>query len=113
MVIIVYSKEEVNNFKKTKELEEQVQNNCLQQTENALKNDACITNEEITSSTKISINTATIEQLMTLSGIGETKAQEIINYRNTNGLFTTIEDIMNVPGIGENLFAQIKENITI
>lgn len=113
MVIIVYSQTEVENFQKTKELETELQNNCLQPDENSLKNDACISTEDISSSTKISINTATLEQLMTLPGIGEAKAQEIINYRTNNGNFTTIEDILNVPGIGESLFAQIKENITI
>lgn len=113
MVIIVYSQTEVENFQKTKELETELQKYCLQPDENSLQNDACIKAEDTSSSTKISINTATLEQLMTLPGIGEAKAQEIINYRNTNGNFTTIEDILNVPGIGESLFAQIKENITI
>ena len=113
MVIIVYSKDEVKDFKKTKELEQQVQNNCIQKDENALKNDACITNQETLQSTKISINNATIEQLMTLPGIGESKAKEIIDYRTTNGPFTSIEDLKNIPGIGESIFAKIKENITL
>ena len=50
---------------------------------------------------------------MTLSGIGEARAKEIIEYRNTNGPFKTIEDLKNIPGIGESIFAKIKENITI
>ncbi len=50
---------------------------------------------------------------MTLNGIGETKAKDIISYREKNGGFTNIEDLMKVTGIGENTFAQIKENITL
>lgn len=87
----------------------------------------CITNEEVSIvsptegttpeveevSTKVSINKATKEQLMTLSGIGESKALSIISYRETNGAFKTIEEIMDVTGIGEAIFAQIKESITI
>ena len=117
MVIIIYSKQEVKEFEKTKEVEKQVQEKCNQKDENALKNDACITtsSKEITTtvSGKISINTATKEELMTLSGIGESKAKEIISYREKNGPFTKIEDITKVTGIGENIFAQIKENITL
>ena len=111
MVIIVYSNKEVENFKKTKEIETQVQNNCIQKDETALKNDACITNTTPTSA-KISINNAAKELLQTLPGIGESKAQDIIDYRTQNGPFEKIEDITKVPGIGESLFAKIKENIT-
>ena len=110
MVIIIYSKEQVADFSKVKEIEKQVQDKCNQPDENALINNACITNENII--TKISINTSTKEQLMTLQGIGESKAKDIIKYREENGLFETIEDIKKVPGIGDNLFAQIKEDIT-
>ena len=110
MVIIIYSKEQVLEFSKVKEIEKQVQDKCNQIDENSLKNNACITTDEIT--TKISINTATKEQLMTLQGIGEAKAKDIIKYREENGPFNTIEDLKNIPGIGENLFAQIKEDIT-
>ncbi len=112
MVIIVYSNEEVANFKKTKEIEKQVQSQCLQKDENSLKNDACF-NDNVTSSTKVSINTATKEQLDSLPGIGASKAEDIINYRNQNGPFKTIDELKNVSGIGESLFAKIKENITV
>ena len=112
MVIIIYSHEEVANFKETKEKEEQVQSFCIQKEENALQNDACIITEN-KSSTKISINTGTKEELMSLPGIGEAKANEIITYRETNGPFETIEDLKKVPGIGEARFAAIKEDITV
>lgn len=113
MVIIVYSNDEVNDFKKTKEMEQQIQNQCIQKDENSLKNDACITTNTDTNITKISINTATLEQLTTLSGIGEEKAKDIISYREQNGQFKTLEDLKNVSGIGDALFAKIKDNITL
>lgn len=62
---------------------------------------------------KVNINTASKEALTSLSGIGDAKAQKIIDYRNENGLFKSIEDIKNVTGISEKLFEQIKEFITI
>lgn len=110
MVIIIYSNIEVKNFKETKIQEQTLQEKCLQKDESSLKNDACI-EESKNIPTKISINKATIEELMTLTGIGESKAKDIINYRQTNGEFKTIEELKNVPGIGESIFAKIKENI--
>ena len=113
MVIIVYSKEEVANFKKTKEIEQQVQNQCVQKDENSLKNDACISSNNNISTNKISINNATKEELMTLPGIGESKAKDIIDYRTKNGPFKKLEDLKNIPGIGENVYNNLKENITL
>ncbi len=84
-----------------------------QVTETKSDNNASISNEQPKDNNKISINNATKDELMTLSGIGESKALNIINYRDTNGPFKTIEDILNVTGIGESVFAQIKENITL
>lgn len=62
---------------------------------------------------KININTCTKSDLMKLSGIGSTKAQAIINYRDKNGKFKKIEDLLKVNGIGEALLLQIKEYITV
>ena len=64
-------------------------------------------------STKININTAGITEFVTLSGIGESRAKDIIEYRTQNGNFKSIEDIKNVSGIGEALFEKIRENITV
>ena len=66
-----------------------------------------------TENNKVNINTSTKEVLTSLSGIGDAKAQNIIDYRNENGLFKSIEDLKNVTGISEKLFEQIKEFITI
>ena len=62
---------------------------------------------------KVNINTADIEELQTLSGIGETRAKAIISYRETNGAFERIEEIMNVSGIKTALFNTIKDDITV
>ena len=61
----------------------------------------------------VNINTANVDTLTTLSGIGKSTAQKIISYRSENGYFDTIEDIMKVSGIGESKFEAIKDNITI
>ena len=60
----------------------------------------------------VSINTGTLEELMTLSGVGESKAKAIIEYRNKKK-FETIEEIKEVSGIGDALFEKIKDNITV
>ena len=62
---------------------------------------------------KLNINTATVEQLMALSGIGESKAKSIVEDRAKNGLFSSIEDITRVSGIGEAMFNKIKDDITV
>lgn len=63
--------------------------------------------------TKININTATQEELETLTGIGESTAKSIIEYREQNGKFTTIEDIKNVSGIGDAKYEKLKDEITV
>lgn len=61
----------------------------------------------------VNLNTASLEELMSLNGIGETKAKAIIEYRDTSGGFKSIEDIKNVSGIGESTYENIKNNITV
>ena len=66
-----------------------------------------------TSSDKISLNKATKEQLLSLPGIGESKANAIVAYRTEHGSFQKIEDIMNISGIKNGVFDKIKNKITI
>ena len=119
MVIIVYTKDEVLAFKE-KDKDEAVIVPIVTCPMIPIENDACVIEESNNSDSdvenqesKISINTASLEELMTLSGIGESKARGIISYREENGGFKSIEDILNVSGIGESVFAKIKDYIII
>ena len=69
--------------------------------------------QESVSDGKVNLNTATLAELMTLSGIGESKAQSILDYRNKNGAFSSVEEIMNVDGIKEGLYNRIKDSIRV
>lgn len=66
-----------------------------------------------TPSAPININTATIDELKSLPGIGDAIAERIVDYREENGGFDTIEEIMEVSGIGEKIFEAIKEQIIV
>lgn len=108
MVIYVYSNSEIKNNNSLScndicNVEVIEVNNCIEKNE--------ISNEK--SNSLININTATLEELQTLSGIGESKAKSIIEYRSNNGSFKTIDDLKNVSGIGDALFEKIKDNITV
>lgn len=122
-VIVIYSNSEIKNAKKTETIV--VETPCICE---EIKNDACIVenisiDEKLNdkedniikdpTNEKININTAIEEELETLSGIGDSKAKAIIQYRNENGLFKSIEDLVKVSGISEAIFSKIKENITI
>lgn len=114
MVIIIYNKYEIEKIRqesnKTDTIIKYIEKKC---TCPDTTNDACIKQPEATKDTKVSINTATVEELMTIDGIGESKAKAIIKYRETNGNFETIEDIKNVSGIGESTFEKFKDYITV
>jgi len=116
MVIIIYSDEEVknSNVKKIETVFKVIEKECNCP---VIENDGCI-NTEITGddysseNNLVNINTASKEELMSVSGIGESKADSIIEYRNKTK-FNSVEDIMNVSGIGESLFEKIKMYITV
>lgn len=116
MFIVIYTKEEIESYKEKmipstkiiKEVEEKII--CPDN-----DNDACVSkgSSNISNiSEVININTASKEELMKLSGIGEGKAKQIIEYRNNNP-FNSIEDIKNVKGIGDSLYEKIKNNIEV
>jgi len=65
------------------------------------------------SSNLVNINTALLDELTSLNGIGEAKAQNIINYRTQNGLFNSIEDVKEVSGISDAIYEKIKDFITV
>jgi competence protein ComEA len=117
MLVIVYTKDEIISFKdgnKTiKEVIKYIEKEC--NCPDPIINGACYKDNanQNDESTKISINEASKDELMSLTGIGESKANDIIEYRNVNGTFKTIEDLKNVSGIGDNLFDKIKDYITV
>ena len=104
MVIIVPFKEEKQNSVGDKE---HLNNS------NNIENDAKVSNSKNTHNEKVSINKASTEDLMTLKGIGETKALAIINYRKEHGNFKSISELQNVKGIGKSIFEKIKDNIEL
>lgn len=69
-------------------------------------------NEDFDEVDKLNLNTAGKEQLVTLVGIGEKRAEDIIEYRNKHGRFESVKDIMKVPGIKESAYEKIKDRIT-
>jgi len=108
-VIVIYSNDEIKKAQKTNTI--YVETPCVCE---EVKNDACIKEETIASTNGlININTASLEELMSLSGIGESKAKSIIEYRTNNGNFTKIEDITLVNGISQTIYDKIKKNITL
>lgn len=112
MSIYVYTYDEVQKAKDGNTVIEYIieECNCPK-----LENDACI-NEEIEndiSNVLVNINTASLEELMTIPKIGESKAKDIIKYREENGQFTDIEEIKNISGIKDATYETIKEYITV
>ncbi len=117
MVIYVYSKTEYSKLNE-KIIEVKETCNCKEyDIKECIDNGSSVINvgetNENNNNNLVNINTASKEELLTISGIGDSKASKIIEYRELNGLFSTIEDIMNVSGIGESIFNTIKESITV
>ena len=133
MVVIIYTKAQIKEARKQDLMSIEVQDSCVCP---KIENDACInnksnsnkannnkTNDSSTKKTndsnnaktdeKVNINTASLEELQSLSGIGEGKAKAIISYREENGDFTSIEDLLKVSGIGESIYEKIKDSITV
>lgn len=115
MVIIIYTKEEVKNSNIVDTVVKVVEKECICPN---IQNDSCLNTEVTDKITNkednglVNINTATKDELLTIKGIGESKAENIIKYREANGNFEKIEDIKNVEGIGDSLYETIKVYIT-
>lgn len=120
MVIIIYTKEEIQSFKEEQQVDK-VDTTCICP---KIENNACIkdafTNYQSSSEVKaeqnskiVSLNSGSIADFETLPGIGPAKAKAIVAYREEHGKFTTIEEIKLVSGIGEATFEKIKAYLTI
>ena len=66
-----------------------------------------------TSTEKVNLNTASVEQLQSVPGIGPSMAKRILEHRSKNGKFSKIEEILNVKGIGEKSFQKMKDRLTV
>ncbi len=121
MVIYIFTKDEIKKAEANNQLVCEVPkcecetitvNECIDKTNGSNQQTEKPTNSSDTENKLVSINTATLEELSTLDGIGQSKAKAINEYRSQNGLFKSIEEIKNVSGIGDALFEKIKEKIT-
>ena len=137
MVIYVYTKSEINNYKKENNITQEVVqetscktpsytiSECVDDKASIIEvgesinsssnssNNSIDTQDKEDATGLININTATEEELTKITGIGPSKAKAIISYREENGKFSSIQDILKVSGIGEALFEKIKPFITV
>ena len=116
MVIWIYTNEEISKLELEKSSVKYMIKECNCPTVDnttCLNNNSNTSNEKSTKDNLININSATTDELKNLPGIGESKAKQIIEYRNSNGNFKSIEDIKNVSGIGDALFNKIKTSIKV
>ena len=105
-MIVVLSKSEL------KKLNSQINNPVSSNKPNNITTPSTDNNQGIINNKKISLNSASKEELMSLNGIGESKALNIIEYRNKTP-FKDIKEIMNISGIGTSIYENIKDYITI
>lgn len=116
-VIIINNISELEKIEDKKNIEEIKINN---KSNISVKESDVITNDksdivkesDSNKNTIVNINTCTLDELLSINGIGESKAKSIIEYRENVGLFTSKEDIMKVSGIGNSLYDKIKDYIT-
>lgn len=116
-VIIINNISELEKIEDKKNIEEIKINN---KSNISVKESDVITNDksdivkesDSNKNTIVNINTCTLEELLSINGIGESKAKSIMEYRENVGLFTSKEDIMKVSGIGNSLYDKIKDYIT-
>ena len=117
-VVIIYTKDEISTLTNNITAVKYIEKECICP---KITNNSCLDKKYIVDtgkniiniSNKISLNSSTKEELMTLTGIGEQKALKIIEYREENNGFKSIEEIMNVKGIGKSMYEKIKDSITL
>ncbi len=123
MVVYVYTKYEYSLLNKKNDNQNECNcsnvnlDNCLKDGSSIINvnesSDDFISNSVDSAKTiKININTASLDELITLNGIGEAKAKSIIEYRKEHGSFSSIDDLKNISGISDKIFEKIKDNIT-
>ena len=100
-----------NKSETQKQLEEQNAN--IEDSYITTESGASIKETQTKTIQKVNINTASQQELETLTGVGPSIASKIVEYRKQNGLFKTIEDIKNVSGIGDNKFESFKDEICV
>ena len=118
MVIIIYTKDEIAEMRSGSTSVKYIEKECICP---KIENDACVDNvidnkpndSNLSIEQKVSLNNATIAELMELPGIGEVKAKAIIAYREENGGFKAIEELLEVNGIGESTFNKIKDQLSL
>lgn len=121
MVIIIYTKEEIASFKETEQRVNKTDTTCICP---KIENQACIkeavTNYQSSNQPKsenfnktVSLNNGSATDFETLPGIGSSKANAIVSYREEHGNFSSIEEIKNVSGIGDATFEKIKAYLTL
>lgn len=115
-VVIIYTNEEIEEMKKGSTSVKYIDKECIcPKLENDSYYKQMISNidESIINTGKVSLNSASIKELMTLPGIGESKAKLIILYREQNNGFKSIEEIKKVKGIGNSIYEKLKDYLTL
>lgn len=117
MVILIYTKEEIEAFKTLEQREQKTDQTCICP---KIENNACmkdaVTNYQqnnVKETKQVSLNHGTVADFETLPGIGPSKANAIVIYRSEHGGFQSIEDLKLVSGIGEATFEKIKAYLTL